>query len=175
MKTPTLRLAAWNVRTMCPGFNNDIEQINDARKIAVIDKELSRLNADIACLQETRLADSGSIKEANYTFFWKGLSQDDPRQHGVGLAVKNSLVFTIEPPTGGTERILTLRLSTTVGFINIFSIYAPTLCSTSATKDQFYEELDEMISRIPSTEGLYLLGDFNARVGADYNTWGGIL
>ena len=38
-------------------------------------------------------------------------------------------------------------------------------------KDQFYEALDVPISRIPSTEGLYLLGDFNASVEADCNTW----
>nr|KAG5691627.1 hypothetical protein BaRGS_023798 [Batillaria attramentaria] len=156
---------------MCPGLTDDVQQIDDARKTAVIDKELSRLDTDIACLQETRLADSGSIREANYTFFWQGLSQDDPRRHGVGFAVKNSLTAAIEPPTGGTERILALRLSTTAGFVNLLSIYAPTLCSTPEVKDHFFEALDEAISRIPSTEGLYLLGDFNARVGADRDTW----
>ena len=156
---------------MCPGHTDDIQQLDDARKTAVIDKELARLNIDIACLQETRLADSGSIREANYTFFWQGLPQDDPRQHGVGFAVKNSLTAAIEPPTGGSERILALRLSTSAGFVNLLSIYAPTLCSTPEAKDQFYEALDEAISSIPSTEGLYLLGDFNARVGADHVTW----
>jgi len=156
---------------MCPGLTDDLQQIDDARKTAVIDRELARLNVDIACLQETRLADSGSIREANYTFFWQGLSRDDPRRHGVGFAVKNSLSAAIEPPTGGTERILTLRLSTSTGFVNLLSIYAPTLCSTPEAKDQFYEALDEAISRISSTEGLFLLGDFNARVGADCDTW----
>ena len=39
---------------MCPGVMTDLQQINDARKTAVIDRELSRLNVDIACLQETR-------------------------------------------------------------------------------------------------------------------------
>lgn len=38
-------------------------------------------------------------------------------------------------------------------------------------KDQFYEALDEAISRISSTEGMYLLGDLNARVGADSEAW----
>lgn len=156
---------------MCPGLTNDLQLIDDARKTAVIDKELARLNIDIACLQETRLADSGSIREANYTFYWQGLPQDSPRQHGVGFAVKNSLTSSIEAPTGGSERILSLRLSTTEGYVNILSIYAPTLTSTPEAKDQFYEALDEAISNTSSTEGLYLLGDFNARVGADCDTW----
>ena len=52
--------------------------------------------------------------------------------------------------------------------MNIVSVYAPTLCSTPEEKDRFYQALDEMISRIPNTEGFYLLGNFNARVGADH-------
>ncbi|KAJ8044655.1 hypothetical protein HOLleu_07447 [Holothuria leucospilota] len=56
-KFSTLRLAIWNVRTLIPGFSDDLLQINDNRKTAVIDAELSRLNVDIAALQETRLAD----------------------------------------------------------------------------------------------------------------------
>ncbi len=156
---------------MIPGLTDYLQKLDDARKTAVIDSELARLNVDIACLQETRLADSGSIKEANYTFYWKGLSADEPRRHGVGFAVKNSLSSSIEPPTVGSERILTLRLLTAAGFVNILSVYAPTLCSSQEAKNRFYETLDEALSAIPSTEGLYMLGDFNARVGADNNTW----
>ena len=39
------------------------------------------------------------------------------------------------------------------------------LTSTPKAKDQFYEALEETMSGIPSSEGIYLLGDFNARVG----------
>ena len=55
--------------------------------------------------------------------------------------------------------------------MNILSVYAPTLCSSAETKDEFYEELESTIREIPATEHLYLLGDFNARVGADSNSW----
>ncbi|GAA6071721.1 uncharacterized protein LOC117871822, partial [Tachysurus ichikawai] len=170
-KTPALCFASWNVRTLCPGLTTDLQQVNDAWKTAVIDRECSRLNVDIACLQETQLADSGTIREANYTFFWQGKPSDEPRQHGVGFAVKNTVVAFIEPPSLDTERILALWLSTSSGTANILSVYAPTLCSNQEEKDQFYEALDQAILNIPSTEGLYLQGDFNARVGADNKAW----
>ncbi|CAE1149183.1 unnamed protein product [Acanthosepion pharaonis] len=60
-----------------------------------------------------------------------GLPQDDPRQHGVGFAVKNSLMPAIEPPTGGSEGNLA------IGHLNIYNvlcIYAPTLCATPECK-----------------------------------------
>ena len=114
---------------MCPGFP-DLINIDDVRKTAVIDAELNRLNIDIAGLQETRLAEEGSLRENNYTFFWKGRGQAEKRQHGVGFAVKNSLLGMIEIPAGGNERLLSLRLATSCGFATIITAYAPTLDSS---------------------------------------------
>ena len=156
---------------MCPGLSHDIKEIDDTRKTAIINRELKRLDIDIAALQETRLAADGSIKEKDYTFFWQGKEPEEPRIHGVGLAVKNSLLPEIEPPSKGTPRILLLRLSSSSGPVNILSIYAPTLSSSVEAKDEFYEELESTIKAIPPTEELYLLGDFNARIGADHDSW----
>ena len=130
MKFPALRLASWNVRTMRPGLTEDLQTVDDARKTAVIDCELHRLNIDIAALQETRLPDSGSLKEERYTFFWQGKSAEEIREHGVGFAVRNTLLCTINPPTDGTERILSLQLSTAQGPVNLVCTYAPTLHSS---------------------------------------------
>ncbi|XP_062614292.1 uncharacterized protein LOC134276017 [Saccostrea cucullata] len=120
---------------MCPGLSEDLQQVDDSRKTAIINRELRRLNIDIAALQETRLPSN------------------------------------VEPPQKGTPRILSLRLSTSSGHVNILSIYAPTLSSTVETKDTFYEALETTIREIPSTEQVYLLGDFNARVGTDQEAW----
>ena len=62
-----IKLASWNVRTMCPGMTDNPQQVNDARKTAIIDRELKRLNIDIAALQETRLPENGSIREQKTT------------------------------------------------------------------------------------------------------------
>ena len=115
---PALRIASWNIRTTIPGFTNDLQQVDDVRKTAVIDQELTKLNVDIACLQETRLPGSGSIRESSYTFFWQGHPRNQPKQHGVGFAVKISLTAAIIPPSEGTERILSIGLSTSSGLVS---------------------------------------------------------
>ena len=61
------------------------------------------------------------------------------------------------------------------GPLNLVCVYAPTLQASAETKDQFYESLDTVISKIPATEHIYLLGDFNARVGADRESWPNVL
>ena len=154
---------------MCPGLSDDYQQIDDTRMTAVVSRELKRLNIDIAVLQETRLPSRGNLKD--YTFFWQGKAPEEHRVHSVGFAVRNSLLSSVDPPSEGTARILSLRLTTTLGPVNITSTYAPTLCSTAEAKDEFYGQLETAIKEIPPSEHLYLLGDFNAQIGSDHISW----
>ena len=156
---------------MMPGLSEDLQEMSDSRKTAIINNELKRLDVDIATLQETRLADSGTLKEKDYTFFWQGKSSEQRREHGVGFAVKNSLLNKVKPGSNSSERLMTLHLNTTEGPATLVSVYAPTLSASSEAKDEFYENLSSTLSNIPSTEQLFLLGDFNARVGADITSW----
>ena len=108
MKTPTLKLGTWNARTTTPGFFDDLQKVNDARKTAVIDRELSRLQMDTVALQESRLLETEYLRERDFTLFWQGKPSDEVREHGVGFAVRNKLLGSITPPAEGTERILSL-------------------------------------------------------------------
>ncbi|KAI8507087.1 hypothetical protein Bbelb_155260 [Branchiostoma belcheri] len=128
-----------------------------------------RLNVDIATLQETRLADSGTLRESDCTFIWQGKASQETREHGVGFAIKNSLLNSTEPRENGTERILTLRLHTENGHLNLVSVHATTLYSQEEIKDEFYCQLQSTIQGtcIPKQEKLFSLGDFNARVCAE--------
>lgn len=59
------------------------------------------LNMDIATLHETRLTEAGTLKENDYTFYWQRKSSDEPREHGVGYAVKNPLLKKVKPDSNG--------------------------------------------------------------------------
>ena len=54
---------------MLTSLNVDLKNINDVRNITIINDEFLKLNIVISTLQETRLADTGAIKEKNYTFY----------------------------------------------------------------------------------------------------------
>lgn len=141
--------------------------------------ELSRYNIDIAALSETRLLDDGSLTEEGmgYTFFWKGYPPGGQHLHGVGLAIKNTLLPRLtETPVGISERLMTLRIPLVKNrFTTLLSAYAPTLPSESEAKDCFYQSLDEALRRIPKWDKIFLLGDFNARVGQNSRIWSGVL
>jgi len=144
------------------------------RRTALVTKELQRLNIDIAALSETRLSEEDQITEesSGYTIFWKGKPNGVRRDGGVGFAVKTSMVDQIEQPTAISDRLMKLRIPLSCGrFVSILSVYAPTLQASDIDLNSFYESLSETVRAIPCDEKVIILGDFNARVGKEHDTW----
>ena len=83
-----LSIAAWNVRTLLDRKTNNTRP---KRRTAIVAMELERYGIDIAALSETRFAEDGQLTENNYTFYWKGKDDNEPRMHGAGFAVIKQL------------------------------------------------------------------------------------
>ena len=147
------------------------------RRSALIDIELDRINADITALQEVRFSGEGQLREATRTFYWKGLDPGQPRRAGVAFAIKNELACKLtEDPIGISERLISLRVCLAPNrHITLINVYAPTMTYPDEVKEAFYEQLREVITRVPSGNKLIILGDFNARVGSNHGTWGPVL
>lgn len=98
-------LACWNVRTICTGILNDLEEVSDLGSLPL-------LTAGEAChqcncsLSETRLADTGSLHKMHYTFFWHEKGKQDPSENWLGSGVKNLLARMVECPHATSEHIL---------------------------------------------------------------------
>ena len=95
--------------------------------------------------------------------------------HGVGFAVRRTLLKMVEPGDKGSECLLRLRLYTFAGLVTLISAHAPTLTSTPEARDEFYTNLKEAIKNIYNSDRLVLLGDLNARVSADHDSWSSCL
>jgi len=57
----------------------------------------------------------------------------------------------------------------------LVSAYAPTMTNDDADKEVFYDHLNSVLRSVPFRDNLFLLGDFNARVGRDVSTWPKVL
>ena len=175
MKVIPLTIGAWNVRTLMDSSGSDRPQ----RRTALVSRELDRYKVEIAALSKTRLAEEGLLKEvgAGYIFFWSGCKKEEWREAGVGFTVKSHLVRKLSGhPKGINDRLMMPRLPLSgKGHATIVSAYAPSMTNPDDIKDRFYDDLDSVISAAPWTDKLILLGDFNARVGTDHQTWEGVI
>ena len=52
--------------------------------------------------------------------------------------------------------------------IIVLNVHAPSEEKSDESKDSFYEELEQVFDHIPKYHMKILLGDFNAKVGAEY-------
>ena len=154
---------------MLTGLSKDLQEVSDTCKTAVIALELHRLNAGIAASQETRLLESGSLKEELYTIFWQGKGTEETWEYCIGFAAWNLLLCIAD-----TQQMEMRFLVTTLIICRPCYSYMHLCLNTllpPEVKDKFYESLDSTISSIPKSEALYILGDFNVRVGSDCNLW----
>jgi hypothetical protein len=64
-----------------------------------------------------------------------------------------------------------MKLQTKQGCIRVINAYAPTLAASSEEKDSFYNQLESTNREACHSERTVLLGDMNARIGADHSSW----
>ena len=129
-----LTIAQWNVRTLLDGEGADRPE----RLTALVAMELTKYNIDITALCETRLSESGSLDDLEYSFFWSGKPEGERREAGVGFAIKNNIVTKLtEMPV--SERIKMMRLPLSKdNFATLISVYAPTMTNPDENKVAFY-------------------------------------
>ena len=128
-------------------------------------RELARYKIDIAALS------------TGYTFFCMGQPVGQPRQAGIGFAIRTALISQLEQRLQGlSPRLMTMKLHLKHGKSAILiSAYTPTMSNDDADKEAFYDHLSSVLRTVSLKERLFLLGNFNARVGRDAQTWPRVL
>ena len=48
----------------------------------------------------------------------------------------------------------------------VIQVYAPTINAEEAEVEQFYEELQDLLELTPQKDVLFIIGDWNAKVGS---------
>ena len=165
----------WNVRTLTDSSKAERPE----RRTALVVRELGRYNIHVAALSETGLANEGQLTEvkAGYSFFWSGRGSKERCEAGVGFAIRSDLVSKITSLSKGVnDRLMILRLSLRdKRHATIISACAPTMTNPEEIKDRFYEDLEVLIASVPKDDKLVFLGDYNARVGSEYQAWEGVI
>ena len=135
------------------------------RRTAIVASELDKYNIDIAGLCETRFSESGSLNDLEYSFYWSGKPKGERREAGVGFAIKKDIITKLtEMPRPVSDRVMTMRQGQ-------LCVYVPTMTNPDENKEAFYNQLASVLSGIPRTDKLLLIGEFNARIGRENDKW----
>ena len=60
-------------------------------------------------------------------------------------------------------------------FATVLCVHAPILQAETGVKEAFYRDLHNLLQQVDAKDKLLTLGDFNARVGRDFELWKGVV
>lgn len=149
-----VRLGTWNVRTMY-----------ETSKLAQVTSEMERYRLDILGISECRWTGSGRRSTSNGSVvLYSG--HEDKHIHGVALIVSKEKAKTLVEWEPVSDRMIRARFMSKYCKLTIIQCYAPTNEAEIEDKDDWYEELQQTISKVPQHDMLLVMGDMNAKVGA---------
>ena len=124
---------------------------------------MERRNVDILCLQETKWKGSkASNIGGGCKLFYNGA---DKRKNGIGIVVREELVETVLEVKRVSDGLMAMKLEVKGSILNIVTAYTPQVNNSMEEKNDFWEDLDELIESISKEERIVLGADLNGHVG----------
>ena len=157
-----LNFATWNVR----GFTTHLKRELFAR-------DMKRYRIDVCGIQETKHKQADEIILPGGTgkvLLFEHADTKLAQNRGIGLFVGNRLLPHLRSYEKCTDRIgkAIFEVPGWQRRLEFVIAYGPTLPSCTKSpeeRDQFYESLDKVVSKVPSRSHLYICGDFNSKIG----------
>ncbi|KAK3568765.1 hypothetical protein QTP86_016277 [Hemibagrus guttatus] len=118
------------------------------------------------------LGSETQLLERGWTLFISGVPHGERRRAGVGLLIAPQLSCHVLEFSPVNERVVSLRLQAGDRCLTVVSTYEP---NGSVEYPTFLETLQGVLEGSPTGDSIVLLGDFNAHVGNDSDTWRGVI
>ena len=133
-------------------------------KLQVVKQEMARVNIDILGISELRWTGMGEFNSDDHYIYYCG--QEYLRRNGVSIIVNKRVRNAILECNLKNDRMISVRFQGKPFSIMVIQVYAPTSNAEEAEVEQFYEDLQDLLELTPKKDVLFIIGDWNAKVGS---------
>ena len=119
---------------------------------------------------------NGHLKREKYTILFSGLDGKEPKgktsiKGGVAIAIKNNLLNNITQVNRINNRIMEIRIKTGKHMrnINILNTYAPDMNHNNDEINQYWQEVERLIDKIPKKITQIWRTDNNGQIARNKN------
>ena len=145
-------IGTWNVRSM----NQD--------KLEVIKQEMARVNIYILGINELKWTRMGEFNSDDHYIYYCG--QKSLGRNGVTITVNKRVCNAVLGCNLKNDRIISVHFQGKPFNTTVIQAYAPTSNAEEAEIEWFYEDLQDLLELIPKKDVLFIIGDWNAKVGS---------
>ena len=146
------RIGTWNVRSMNQG------------KLEVVKQEMARVNVGISGISKLKWTGMGEFNSDDHYIYYCG--QEFLRRNGVAIIVNKRVQNAVLGCNLKNDRMTSVRFQGKPFNITVIQAYVPTSNAEEAEAERFYENLQELLELTPPKNVLFIIGDWNAKVGS---------
>ena len=125
---------------------------------------MARVNTDILGIGELKWTGKGEFNSDNHYIYYCG--QEFLRRNGVAIIVNKTVQNAVLGCNLKNDSMISVHFQGKPLNIMITQVYALTSNAEEAEVEQFYEELQDLLELTPKKDVLFIIGDWNAKVGS---------
>ena len=133
-------------------------------KLVVIKQGMARVNVDILGISELKWTGMGEFTPDDHYIYYCG--QESLRRNGVAIMVNKRVRNAVLGCSLKNDRMISVRFQSKPFNIMVIQACAPTSNAEEAEVQWFYEDLQDLLELTPKKDVLFIIGDWNAKVGS---------
>ena len=145
-------IGTWNVRSM----NQD--------KLEVVKQVMARVNVDMLGISKLIWTGMGEFNSDDHYIYYCG--QESLRRNGVAIIVNKRVQNAVPGYNLKNDRMVSVHFQGKPFNITVIQAYALTSNTEEAEVEWFYEDLQDLLEPTPKKDVLFIIGDWNAKVGS---------
>ena len=132
-------------------------------KLEVVKQGMTRVNIDILGISELKRTGMGEFNSDDHYIYYYG--QESLRRNGIAIMVNKKVQNAELGCNLKNDKMISVRLQGKPFNITVIQVYAPTSNAEEAEVKRFYEDLQDLLELTPKKYVLFIIGDWNAKVG----------
>ena len=122
------------------------------------------MNIDILGISKLKWTGMGELNSDDHYIYYFG--QESLRRNGVAIMVNKRIQNAVLGCNLKNDRMISVRFKGKPFNITVIQAYAPTSNTEEAEVERFYEDLQDLLQLTPKKDVLFIIGDWNAKVGS---------
>ena len=133
-------------------------------KLEAIKKDMARVNVDILGIRKLKWTGMGEFNSDDHYIYYCG--QESLRRNGVDITVNKRVWNAVFGCNLKNNRVISVHFQSKPFNITVIQVYASTSNAEEAEVEWFYENLQDLLELTPRKDVLFIIGDWNAKVGS---------